>query len=69
MKSGPRFTVLFVAVTVVLFAALILAQALDASRFDGWRAASAVLALAVAVVLALAYLAAILIRALHEGRA
>jgi hypothetical protein len=69
MKSGPRFTALFVAVTAILFAALVLVQAFGASRLDGSGSASAVLALAIVLVLALALLAAVLIKALHEGRA
>lgn len=69
MKSGPRFTAMFVAVTTVLLAALVVVQALGDSRVESSTASSAILALAIAVVLALALLAAVLIKALHDGRA
>ncbi len=68
MKTGPRFTALFVTVTTILLAALVLAQALG-SRVEGSGASPAIRGLAIAVVLALALLAAVLIKALHEGRA
>ena len=66
MKSGPRFTALFVAVTAVAFASLILLLGLQASPPGAVLSGRVVLA--ILLILALAVLATSLIKAVREGR-
>jgi hypothetical protein len=66
MKSGPRFTALFVAVTAIAFACLILLLGLQASP-PGAGLSSRVVA-AILLILGLGVLATSLIKAVREGR-